>query len=1558
MQIFKKVYTDFVKGEASVDALLQAILDLLDRAPDQSNNILIALSRLQQSGKLPLEDFSRLLTIISAHNKDALSPTSEDKTVFARRDDATVVAPSTPVSRPTAPDGAGGDQTTFVNANTSPTTSGFSSPTTGRSQYTWTGISYGEGSGTPEVGAVIKDRFLLESVIGSGGMGLVFKARDLRKEEAQDRNPWVAIKLLNDDFKSHPEALRALQREARKSQDLSHPNIITVFDFDRDGNNVYMTMELMEGDPLDKVIRRIPDNPIPVDLALRITHEMGLALAYAHRAGIVHSDFKPSNVFLVKNNAVKVFDFGIARASKQGLAGAQGEVTKFDAGTLGALTPAYASLEMIRGEEPDTRDDIYALACVAYELLTGKHPFGKKSADVACAEKLVPAPVVGLDRRQMRGLLKGLAFERANRSASVEEFLDDIRKKTLSKAVLGGGAAAAAVLVVAGAVGVPFYLEKHKIDSMVAVIKQGDEEKILLALDAIQQLEKETRKKVISDTDAQEGIIHFIEVRVAKLFDPDKKLYDYPAARDLLKRGTDFYKDSATLKELVENTEKTRNALMLSLDTLYTQYLESGRLLEDGTSENIPAVLAIVRKVDPSSSLLNDRRLADAYLSAAREKFSQGNYADAEKTTMAGLDRFANDAALVNLRDSIKAEQARLVQASKIAALSSEIDASVAGLAAMQDTGRLEAIVKELRGLDSEHPSLKHLESVVTALAEAELAKAEQAHDWIAYESIVARNKNLAGTVWTVQKRDYMAHAQLQQQQQRQSMIDAVVAAVNAGKLEGAGADTAETAMKKIVASGADQHTVEHAYSAISQAYIKLAREDRHNAEWAKARKHVETGLAMVAGNAVGETLLKKELSEIDLAEKQASATLAEADRAKMEQERKQKSQALQREFDAILQAATIDANAASNAIDKLDELASLDPSNALVREGSQKLAERVAAYARTLGSQEKWEEGFKLVQDVSLLVPGSTVLAETGHDLEQGMTTAAKELAGQLALLASKQTLEESLTKPDFTPEWESAVRDALQALDAVSTVQHQPNIATELRQKLAKLYTEQITVARDAGRFTEAERLLHQASGLLPDPQKWAAESQRLADAQKQFEQVRADQAKAAKIEGLKQTIMTQAKANDVRGARKSLDELTKLAPDDVFITTEAPQAIVDAYSRLAENAAKSKQYESAVKFAQSAMEVMPSSVSMKVDLQRYSTEMKKSDIAKAFKSPTTESIQTAGRLLVELKAGLSAADAAALQQEIAGRVATNIKSLLATDVAAARLALPEAKRLFSNDAALRDIQLPAETAVPAPVPDGASGQSPSATPEKTAETQTQSTVVRAGKPKPAPASVTARVQVASPAPCTVDIAGYGSKGRGVCYDMLSTEDKGPVMVVVPAGGAFSRSFAISKYEISYGDYKTFCTLSGQCNGSEVASDGPAFPLVGLPLPKIQAYVAWLSASTGVEYRLPTASEWEYAANATGKAAEKDFNCQVSVGGSLIRGSALVEIKTGKPNGWGLINYVGNAREIVQDGGSLAVRGGAYTDNIADCEVSATHAYDGKSDKITGFRLVRVIK
>ncbi|MEO0442931.1 MAG: bifunctional serine/threonine-protein kinase/formylglycine-generating enzyme family protein, partial [Pseudomonadota bacterium] len=278
---------------------------------------------------------------------------------------------------------------------------------------------------------VLKERFILETVLGSGGMGVVYKARDLLKIEAKDRDPYVAIKVLSDEFKAHPEAFIALQRESRKSQSIAHPNIVNVHDFDKDGDTVFMTMEFLDGKPLDKLIRQYKSTGLPHEDVQSILKDICAALIYAHAKNIIHSDFKPGNIFVTSSGASKVFDFGIARAVGKADVyedDAQ-DKTVFDASSLGALTPAYASPEMLEGKQPDARDDIYALGCIAYELYTGKHPFNRVHADEAQRQGLKPKRIKDIRKNQWRAIEKSLAFERKSRLRSVGEFWATFNKR-------------------------------------------------------------------------------------------------------------------------------------------------------------------------------------------------------------------------------------------------------------------------------------------------------------------------------------------------------------------------------------------------------------------------------------------------------------------------------------------------------------------------------------------------------------------------------------------------------------------------------------------------------------------------------------------------------------------------------------------------------------------------------------------------------------------------------------------------------------------------------------------------------------------------------------------------------------------------------------------------------------------------------------------------------------------------------------------------------------------------------------------------------------------------
>lgn len=306
------------------------------------------------------------------------------------------------------------------------------------------------------VGSVINDRFSLEKLLGRGGMGEVYLATDKRKVEAQDKNPYVAMKVLGENFKQHPQAFIALQREARKTQELAHPNIVTVYDFDRQGDSVYLTMEALDGKPMDEEIRSdAREIPEAVDMITQCAQ----GLAYAHQKNLVHSDLKPGNVFICNDGKVKLLDFGIARAFKSGKDLDDQDPnndTVFDAGDLGALTPAYASLEMIEGEEPHLADDVYAMGLIAYELLTGKHPFNKVMASKARDQGLKAERIAGLSKQQWQAIEQALAFERSDRIQDANDFLQNFTAKSKTPLYIAASVILAAFI---GVGSISFFIE-------------------------------------------------------------------------------------------------------------------------------------------------------------------------------------------------------------------------------------------------------------------------------------------------------------------------------------------------------------------------------------------------------------------------------------------------------------------------------------------------------------------------------------------------------------------------------------------------------------------------------------------------------------------------------------------------------------------------------------------------------------------------------------------------------------------------------------------------------------------------------------------------------------------------------------------------------------------------------------------------------------------------------------------------------------------------------------------------------------------------------------------
>lgn len=273
-------------------------------------------------------------------------------------------------------------------------------------------------SGMAEIYA---SRYKLERLLGVGGMGAVYRARDLLREQFADPYPYVALKTLTDDFAEYPDANALLFSEFALTSRLQHKHVVRTFSFDVDmaSKRAFITLELLNGLTLDQLLC---DNPHGLswnelrDIAIPLIQ----ALQYSHAQGVVHGDIKPSNVLLA-DDGLRLFDYGLGQPVEGVLTG----LPRLSRQRFNAWTPRYAALELINGEPLTPLADIYALACVLLELSSGQHPFQRLSARQAMNIKLdqqlqrpekIPA-------RCWDALLQAIAFEPQQRSQNCDELL-------------------------------------------------------------------------------------------------------------------------------------------------------------------------------------------------------------------------------------------------------------------------------------------------------------------------------------------------------------------------------------------------------------------------------------------------------------------------------------------------------------------------------------------------------------------------------------------------------------------------------------------------------------------------------------------------------------------------------------------------------------------------------------------------------------------------------------------------------------------------------------------------------------------------------------------------------------------------------------------------------------------------------------------------------------------------------------------------------------------------------------------------------------------------------
>lgn len=269
---------------------------------------------------------------------------------------------------------------------------------------------------------VLAGRYRIERLLGAGGMGAVYRARDLLSEQFGEPDPYIALKVLSEEFAESPDASALLYSEFALSRRLHHENVLRLYSFevDTECQRAFITMELMRGLALDKLLCERPQG-LPWSELRGIALALLGAVAYTHARGVLHGDLKPSNVML-SEDGVRLFDFGLGQAVE----GIEAGLPHVSRERFNAWTPGYAAPELLEGQPLSNGADVYSVACVLYELSSGKHPYQRLQSTQARDQQLerrLQAPK-HLPKHCWSALRVALRFDPQRRTITAAQLLD------------------------------------------------------------------------------------------------------------------------------------------------------------------------------------------------------------------------------------------------------------------------------------------------------------------------------------------------------------------------------------------------------------------------------------------------------------------------------------------------------------------------------------------------------------------------------------------------------------------------------------------------------------------------------------------------------------------------------------------------------------------------------------------------------------------------------------------------------------------------------------------------------------------------------------------------------------------------------------------------------------------------------------------------------------------------------------------------------------------------------------------------------------------------------
>lgn len=1629
---FKQQLRLYLKGELELDQVEEALVQFLRQSPQHASAIRQGLEGLSEKGGIPTAAVATLLAVIAEEEaKTELEVEDDDRTVVAPRpittdtpdDDRTVVGGTAEVSPIQAPPddddrtritGFGGapqvqqehteDDKTRINIPANPVESG-GTPTATHTQTTgttgWNKPFVDDDDALVGVGSLLKDRFRLVEFIGAGGMGDVYIAEDSLSIEADDVDTQVAVKVLNKEFRDHPESFRAMQREARKTMDLAHPNIVNVFTFDRDQANAFMVMELMRGLPLDKAIKQQPYG-FPLDQVESYVGGMGEALKYAHQRGVIHCDFKPSNIF-VDDDVIKVFDFGIARAATNSPQNQKQD--SFDAGDLGAFTPSYASIELIESaDEVDPRDDIYALGCITYELLAGSHPFLKDGRKIPANEALTlglePERIKKLSRRQWKALQSALALKQGDRVPSVELFLGEFLQQERRAGFLSRWYMWPVVgLAIAGASYFPIrdWMDRKAIDEFADSLDGLGQEDIAVKLKSIEQYDAELQEQYFSHRKVENTLMNYFQQSIQD----NAKGDEYVLADRLATRAIQIYKNSAAFtnaiemaKAAVQKEKKNRlNQLNDQLNGLLALSAEDfAHQIQD-----VEHWRGVVIKVQPDHSMRQDPRLPVKYIEVAETLAKNKQFALAKQVLASGQTLFPQQSELAAVAESLVLQQRKNVLASQLKEIKQRISPALAQQFDLETLQSLESDIRDLRDMAPEADLLKSLDKQLKQALEPKLSDVLASYQWADADLLLGQYEwaLTAGALRSLEQK--VTEARSDYEDQVDTLIRKLDTLVLNGKLTGRGA--ASELYAQLERFNPATETLTDARASIAQGWLKKIRQARINQQWDKAHTLIKDGKS-AAGNEWAISF-EEELEKINAAQQGASQQLLADQKADQLKKTQMEINGLADQFEGLFGSKEPTLTTSREALAILDQIEALEGNHPLIDQGHSQLIDQYMNTFQSRLTSNQPEEALRLAEEGRRLFPDEKQIADSVEQAQLALNQLKADQRQQQFAELNRDA--EALLAVDKLNDVTSVAFDQL--LEEMVSLGADSDQVQSLRTQAAISYVRLAQILTADNRFEAANEALNTATRYDADLGTISSQVAATSKAQEQYSSEQESRRLAARIDGLKQSFRTQVSANDIKQATTTYKELAgKLPADDLFIQQEGPDAIVSAYLRVTEQLAKRNSYTRAIKLLQGARPYATDITVVDEKQREYERDRSLYLVGVAVNKLTLEKLVQAHSLMKELKDNITEERFQTLDQRLQDAALKRAKALVATDFDLASALLQKAKLFYPNNASIQTTELtpplaPVKEAVTDPKDllaerfnDDVQASSGSvvkllnlkaeltaarkklvSTDYDSLDRQLRSSVVKmlsvqvkakstsakglltqAQKLWPEAKDITSIQWPASSAlvgvPCTNSLAGYGSRRKAVCYDMLEKDQKAPYMIVSPP--LQGSVYAISKFEISVGDFNRYCGLSGHCGGQK---GNLKAPMASLSVSQINEYAAWLSEKTGTTYRLPTVEEWRHVAGATGKRQPRNYNCRLTQGGTVLKGKSIQEAYSGKGNGWGFVNYLGNVQELAMSGSTYVALGGNYKDSMSQCSIKMSRPAVLKGNADTGFRLVR---